>query len=169
MILTTHAIVGGAIASFMPGHPVTAAVLGFVSHFVIDAIPHWDYPIHSVSVRPNNHGSLTFDRALLRDVTVIGLDGLAGALLAIALFASPATVGVILLGAFAAMLPDPLQFVHGRYPHEPLRTLQRFHGWMHSDRKLDAQPALGIGSQVAFALAVIGLAAYAHGAFGTVG
>jgi len=39
MILSTHAIVGAAIASFLPSHPTTAFVLGFASHFVLDAIP----------------------------------------------------------------------------------------------------------------------------------
>jgi hypothetical protein len=42
MILSTHAIVGAAIASFLPSHPTIAFVLGFGSHFVLDAIPHWD-------------------------------------------------------------------------------------------------------------------------------
>jgi hypothetical protein len=44
MILTTHAIVGGALASFLPSHPVAAFVAGFASHFDSDAIPRVDYP-----------------------------------------------------------------------------------------------------------------------------
>jgi hypothetical protein len=39
MILTTHAVVGAALASFVPSHPVTAFAMGFASHFVLDAIP----------------------------------------------------------------------------------------------------------------------------------
>ena len=38
MILSTHAVVGGAIASLMPGHPVLAFGIGVASHFAIDAI-----------------------------------------------------------------------------------------------------------------------------------
>jgi len=45
MILTTHAIVGAALASFLSSHPAAAFVAGFASHFVLDAIPHVDYPI----------------------------------------------------------------------------------------------------------------------------
>jgi hypothetical protein len=52
MILTTHAIVGAARASFMPSHPAAAFVVGFASHFALDAIPHVDYPIKSRSVIP---------------------------------------------------------------------------------------------------------------------
>src|SRR5262249_53493141 len=53
---------------------------GFASHFVLDAIPHWDYPIRSAAVHPKIGGPLTFDRALLRDAVVIGSDGLFGVL-----------------------------------------------------------------------------------------
>ena len=84
MILSTHAIVRAAIASFVPSHPTTAFVLGFASHFVLDAIPHWDYPISSASVNPKIGAPLTFDRALLRDLVVIGSDGLLGILGALA-------------------------------------------------------------------------------------
>jgi hypothetical protein len=52
MILTTHAVVGAALATFLPSHPVIAFAVGFASHFVLDAIPHVDYPIKSRSVNP---------------------------------------------------------------------------------------------------------------------
>ena len=51
MILSTHAVVGGTIASFVPGHPVLAFVIGAASHFAIDAIPHVDYPLYSISIK----------------------------------------------------------------------------------------------------------------------
>jgi len=53
MIPSTHAIVGGAVASLFPSHPVLVAALGFASPFAIDAIPHWDYPLQSISVKPS--------------------------------------------------------------------------------------------------------------------
>src|SRR6516165_2928546 len=88
MILSTHGIVGAALASFLPAHPIGAFIIGFGSHFVLDAIPHWDYPIKSRSVDPEIGAPMTFDRALLRDVVVIGSDGLLGILGALLLFAS---------------------------------------------------------------------------------
>jgi hypothetical protein len=57
------------------------------------------------------------------------------------------------------MVPDPLQFVHGVHPQEPLVTLQRFHEWVHSKRKLAWK--LGASSQVAFA-AVVSMVARAE-------
>jgi hypothetical protein len=157
MILTTHAIVGGAVASLFPSHPVLVAGLAFVSHFVIDAIPHWDYPLHSISVKPGaDNRTLKLDRALVLDLTSIGFDACAGLALALWLFATPATTGVIALGAFAGILPDPLQFVHSLYPHQPLTSLQRFHQWIHSKRRLTWR--FGVSSQTLFAIAVTGVA-----------
>jgi hypothetical protein len=78
MILTTHAVVGAALASFVPSHPAAAFVLGFASHFILDAIPHVDYPIKSRSVNPKIGAPMAFDRALLQDAVTIGSDGLFG-------------------------------------------------------------------------------------------
>ena len=157
MILSTHAIVGGAIASLFPSHPGLVAVASFASHYAIDAIPHWDYPLQSIAVgRGANNRSLTRSRGLFLDLTLIGFDACAGLGLAVWLFATSATLGVIVLGACAAMLPDPLQFVQSVYPHEPLKSLQRFHHWMHAKQKLSWP--IGASSQAMLAVAVSGLA-----------
>jgi hypothetical protein len=161
MILTTHAIVGAALASFLPSHPVAAFVVGFASHFALDAIPHVDYPIKSCSVNPNIGAPLVFDRALLRDAVTIGFDGLFGITAGLFLFGSLAGFWAILMGAVGAMLPDPLQFLHARWPHEPLRTLQRFHLWAHTKRQIE-KVILGIGTQAAFVAFVVGLTDIIH-------
>jgi len=163
MILSTHAVVGAAIASFLPAHPAAAFVLGFASHFALDAIPHWDYPIRSASVDPKIGAPLRFDRALLHDAITIGSDGLFGLAAALFLFASPEGLWAVLLGSLGAMLPDPLQFMHARFPHEPLRTLQRFHRWTHTDRKITDHIVLGVGSQMLLVVSIVALAAAAHG------
>jgi hypothetical protein len=76
MILSTHAVVGAALATFVPSHPVAAFMMGFASHFALDAIPHWDYPIKSRSVNPRIGAPMVFDNALLQDALSIGFDGL---------------------------------------------------------------------------------------------
>jgi hypothetical protein len=162
MILSTHAIVGAAIASFLPSHPTTAFVLGFASHFVLDAIPHWDYPIRSAAVDPKIGAPMPCDRALLRDAVVIGSDGLLGILGALLLFASADGLWSILLGAFGAMLPDPLHTIHAHFPYEPLRTLQRFHRWIHTDKRIKEDIIVGVGSQIAFVVVMVGLTMVAH-------
>ncbi|WP_225174675.1 MULTISPECIES: hypothetical protein [unclassified Bradyrhizobium] len=89
---------------------------------------------------------------MLFDLVSIGVDACAGIALAIWLFATPASAPAIALGAMAAILPDPLQFVHSVCPQEPLITLQRFHERIHSKRKLAWK--LGVSSQIAFAAVV---------------
>jgi len=149
----------------MPSRPVTAFVVGFASHFVLDAIPHADYPIRSRSVDPNVGAPMVFDKALLWDALAIGSDGLLGLMAAVLLFGSPVALWAVLLGAIGAMLPDPLQFAYTRFPHEPLRTLQRFHRWAHTDRQLQGS-IMAFGTQAAFVFAVAWVAgAIDHGAF----
>lgn len=41
MTATAHALVAGAIASQV-SDPVLAVLLSFASHFIMDAVPHWD-------------------------------------------------------------------------------------------------------------------------------
>jgi hypothetical protein len=157
MILSTHAIVGGAIASLFPSHPGLVAALGVASHYAIDAIPHWDYPLQSISLgRGADNRSLRRSRGLLLDLMLVGFDACAGLGLAIWLFATSATLGVIIIGACAAMLPDPLQFLQSLYPHEPLKSLQRFHHWMHAKQKLSW--VVGASSQAMLAVAVTEIA-----------
>jgi hypothetical protein len=74
MILSTHAIVGAAISRFIPSH-AAAFVVSFATHFELDALPHWDYPIKSSSVNPNIGGPIALDRALLRDVVQLAPTG----------------------------------------------------------------------------------------------
>ncbi|WP_176477168.1 hypothetical protein [Mesorhizobium sp. WSM4313] len=168
MILSTHALVGAALGSFLPANPAAALALGFGSHFVLDAIPHWDYPIRSSSLSLRIDAPVQLDRALLLDVMILGADALLGILVAVLFFGSPENQWAILLGAFGAMLPDPLQVVHARFPHGPLRMLQRFHGWIHADKRISKAFPLGVTSQLILVAVVVWLTETAHhGVFNT--
>ena len=102
MILTTHAIVGGAIASLVPSHPLLAVIAGFASHFAIDATPHWDYPLRSIAIgKGADNRRLRLSRTVLLDLAIIALDACAGLALTLWLFATPASIWVIALGAIA--------------------------------------------------------------------
>ena len=157
MILSTHAVVGGAIASLMPGHPVLAFVIGVASHFAIDAIPHVDYPLYSITVRRSAPSALTLNWLLVQDLSLIALDACLGLAIVLWLYASPGATTAVLAGALGAMLPDPLRVLHKLYPREPLRSLQRFHGWMHTQQRLSWP--LGVSSQLSFVALVVGLRA----------
>ena len=162
LFLSTHAVVGAAIGSLLLSHPVAAALLGFASHFPLDAIPHWDYPIRSDFVKPAVGGRLKRDRALMLDAVTIGGDALLGLVGGALLFASPTDICAVMLGACGAILPDPLQFVHAHFPREPLRSMQRFHRWMHTKRPMRARIAWGIVSQMVLVVMVVALVKAAH-------
>jgi hypothetical protein len=153
LTLTTHAVVGAAIVSIMPAHPLLGLSLAFASHFLLDAIPHWDYPIRSPSVHPAIAAPMKYDRALFADMLTIGADAALGVTLAIVLFATRASLILVFCGACAAILPDMLQFAYMRLPREPLTSLQQLHRWIHTSHKMP--PVSGIISQLAFVAAVV--------------
>ncbi|MGY3410096.1 hypothetical protein ACVWZV_006209 [Bradyrhizobium sp. GM5.1] len=155
MILSTHAIVGAAVGSLLPSHPVAAFLAGFASHFVIDAIPHSDYPLRSISIK-RDRSAVSVNWLLLRDLGMLAFDAAAGLTVALWLFAAPGAAVSVLFGAMGGILPDPLQFAHRLYPKEPLRSLQRFHARIHT--KISLSWPWAISSQVLFAVVVVGIA-----------
>lgn len=46
MLLTPHSLVGMAIATVVP-NPAVAVPLSFISHFLGDLVPHWDFFTHT--------------------------------------------------------------------------------------------------------------------------
>jgi hypothetical protein len=133
MTLTTHAIVGAAAASLIPAYPVAGFILAFASHFAIDAIPHWDegHYLHSTKkdeTRPfarTVHGG----KDLIHDLCMVGGDSLIGFLLSVAILCGlfHVSVYIVLLGAFAAQVPDGLQFIYFIFKPKFMNPLQRFH------------------------------------------
>lgn len=149
MTLTAHAVVGAAVVAALPGHPLLGISAAFASHFLVDAIPHYDYRIRSASIHPKKGAPMKFDKALLLDFFSIGSDFALGILLGVLLFSTPATRWLIAAGAFAGMFPDALQFAYTRMPRL-LGPLQRFHQWIHSPNGMRSTPVWGVVSQILF-------------------
>lgn len=151
MTLGTHAVVGGSLAAMVPGHPVMAFTLGFLSHFLLDSIPHYDYKILSIQKEEGNklNTDMKLGKLFVLDLFRIGLDAFIGlALLAFFFNGTEAFPYTILIGAFAAMLPDALQFAYFKIRKEPLNSLQRFHLFIHAQNDLNHRPVLGLFLQV---------------------
>jgi hypothetical protein len=163
MVLTTHAAIGGFIGAVAAQNPALAAVAGFSSHFIMDTIPHWDYKLSSTVVDKNdrlNTNMTIKGKAFFTDLIKIGFDFCLGIALVILLFYSESRVVLIgaLIGAFCAILPDPLQFVYWKFKREPLISLQKFHAnFMHARANLNNKPFLGILCQVAIIVLFAGL------------
>lgn len=113
MLVTNHVLSGAVIGAASRRRPATAFALGVLSHFALDAAPHWG----------RWHGPPTFMQVAVPD----GLAGLAamGAITAIA----PRDARVaVLAGMAGAALPDldkPSTVFFGRSPFP--RKFDRFH------------------------------------------
>ena len=104
-------------------------------------------------MNPEIAGPMKYDRALFADIVTIGADALLGIVLALILFATQRSIILVIFGACAGILPDALQFAFIRFPHEPLASLQRVHGWCHTSHSLGR--LFGIFSQFAIVVAFL--------------
>ncbi|MDE1874615.1 MAG: hypothetical protein KGI79_01625 [Patescibacteria group bacterium] len=162
MTLTAHAITGAAIAAAIPDHPILGFCAGFVSHYVLDAIPHTDYPIASPSLDPMIGGKIVFDKRLALDALRIGGDAVVGVALSYMLFAAPGLIGhvggrVALIGAAAGLLPDFFHFLYLRMPYGPFKALERFHIAIQNETK---RAWIGVATQVGAVAFVLFLVLY---------
>jgi hypothetical protein len=140
MTLTTHAIVGAAVAQFFPGHPVAAFVAGFLSHLCLDSLPHRDYDL--VSLKKDNRNRLKdgfiYNKLFAFDLAKILLDFAIGLALVYAVYlylAGPTIWIYTLAGVIGGVLPDALQFVYFNFRREPLTSLQKFHTKIQNEVK----------------------------------
>ena len=166
MIFTTHAIVGAAVANMLPSHPVIGFVAGFTSHFLLDAIPHWDYDLRSTEEDVDNFldKKITLNKNFLFDLIKMGADSILGITMALLLFGFPnpdlssILNSTIIWGSIGALAPDALQFVYFVWKHEPMTTLQKFHTvWVHTKIRLRNRPLLGISLQLILIVAVVAI------------
>jgi hypothetical protein len=148
MTLATHAVVGAVIAKAVPGSNLLIQfAFGFVSHFLIDAIPHGHYPI--VSSRPDSSDPFYVDMPISKksfaDFWKIGLDMAIGAAATYLFLGGSDLTSYLTLaaGAIGGILPDALQFVYWKIRIKPLAVLQEFHlGVMHTKKLLDKNQPL---------------------------
>jgi len=160
MILVTHGIIGAAAGSFFSFNPWLAFASGFLSHFVLDAIPHWHYKLKSF--KDNKKAldrDIVFNKNSLTDLMKLGLDGSLGLIFPILIFwpIQPFSLHIIVFAAIGGMLPDALQYVYMKFRHQPLTSLQKFHMKIHAERLLDKKPFFGISSQVLIVLLGVGI------------
>lgn len=164
MILSTHIVVGAAAAKIFTNHPVEAFLVGFASHFVLDAIPHWDYPIDSFSAEhagtdPLNK-KIRLNAVVLRDAWRVLIDVAVGTAILAGFVFWPtgrvlgADVLLILAGAAGGVLPDFLQFLQGVWKTPVLFWHQKFHDFIHARVKLDDRPLVGVPIQLAIVFIV---------------
>jgi hypothetical protein len=125
VLVTTH-VLSGALIGAAVRRPLPAAALGLVSHFALDALPHW-----------GKFGSLS--GGMLRVAVPDGLAGLAAIGICAAVAPREHRLAV-LAGIAAAALPDvdkPSRLFFGRSPFP--REWDAFHSAIQ-DESLDRGP-----------------------------
>ncbi len=115
MILLVHMLFGAAIAAKIQ-NPVLAIILAFLSHYLLDILPHTEYPIDNIK-----RGRLKMARP---DILRVSLDFLAGILL-IYIFSNRELI--IFIAAFFAILPDGLSLINSFFPNKILTAYNNFH------------------------------------------
>lgn len=116
MISLPHTIVGATIATKI-GNPALSLPLAFLSHLVLDLVPHWNPRIYK---EMNHKGQVS-----CRSRKIILADGLsalfAGTFLALRFYPDLIRVAAILVACFLAVLPDlaeaPYFFAGSRNKH----------------------------------------------------
>lgn len=155
MILTSHAIIGVATASAFPSHPILAFSAALISHYVMDAIPHWEYDLLSSKKDRNNplNNDITVGKDFFSDLIKVSFDMFLGVALSIFVlyflgfnfFSLP----ILISGIAGGIAPDILQFAYFRFRREPLKSLYLFHYFIHSrNEKLEKHFIVGIFLQI---------------------
>ncbi|MBI2023536.1 hypothetical protein HYT01_03175 [Candidatus Giovannonibacteria bacterium] len=130
MVLFTHAIVGTAVAGLFPAHPVAGFAAGFISHFALDAIPHWHYPLGSLTQDKNDpmKKDMVWSRPFFYDLLKISLDGGLGAFLSLEIFyfVFMFLSYLFLPGCWEAFFPTRFNLRIGNFPMSRWRPFSVF-------------------------------------------
>jgi hypothetical protein len=159
MTLATHIVIAGAITRpIASAHPLILFAVSLLSHYLADAIPHWDYKIASIDEKAKeNVDTLEWqfkDPRFWKDVTRFAFDALVG--FGILLFFThpqtlPEFLKIVLIAA-GGVLPDFLQAVYFTRKAEFLKFAQRIHDFFHTNIRLGPYPLIGIPFQALFFL-----------------
>ena len=153
MTLTTHIAIAAAVTRPIAHiHPALTFVVALASHYLSDAIPHWDYELRSpekdelarvkkISIHHPEFG---------RDFIKMSLDGTLGLVLMWFIIGPVSFETTIWIGlaAVGGCLPDFLQGVYTILDLKFLAPLHRFHHLMHTKIRLGPYPKMGIPFQL---------------------
>lgn len=161
MTLTTHAIVGAAAAQLFPSRPWLAFSAGFISHFVIDTIPHRDYSLSSIMEEAGDPMStdMPINKNSIKDFLKVSFDAVLGIILASFIFTNFYQSALLLavIGALGGIVPDGLQFAYWKIRIEPLKSLQRFHLWIQQHSPLEVPWLASLSHQALIIVVILSL------------
>jgi len=125
MILASHIIVSGLLGATTQNY-FLAAIFGFVSHYILDVIPHWDSylsPKFYVKAEAED-GKFIKEKFFWKEAGKIVIDILIGLGLLFIFLKNLSYINItaVFISVFFGILPDPLQLFY-------LMTKWRFIKW----------------------------------------
>ncbi|MEK7134874.1 MAG: hypothetical protein AAB735_00480 [Patescibacteria group bacterium] len=116
MILASHIIVSGLLGATTQNY-FLAAMVGLFSHYIVDAIPHWDaYLSPDFDSRAKlEKGHFFKSRFFYKELGKVAIDILIGLSILSLIFFKTSGFGNITyaaIGIFFGVLPDPLQLLY---------------------------------------------------------
>lgn len=134
MLFTPHTLLGGAIGMEVNNIPL-AFILGFISHFILDFIPHFD---------TTDNGKFT-----LRQNLIIGIDLMIGGFLLWHYWSTLDFNMVFFFGALGAIAPDLLDIVpFWNKDFRKTKFGKIFHDFHEKVQKIKVGPFLGSLTQL---------------------
>ncbi len=154
MTITTHAVVGAAVTNLLKFNPPLALSAALISHFLLDALPHYDYQLASLSKAGDSKSFKLDYRLWLKDIKKLGLDTLLAVILVL-FFWPPSTVNyLIYIGVGLAVLPDGLYFLSYLINCRVTNIVTRLHQYTHACWRL-TNPIWGLFWQILIVLTVL--------------
>lgn len=152
MILISHIIISGILASKTQNYFLAAAI-GLISHYVLDAIPHWDYLSDKFEPRIKTEKNFIKKKGFWREIIKITADALAGfGLLALFVFLDKdANIAPLIISTFFGILPDAIQFLSWLTNWKFIEWNTTFHKFAHYliYKKINPGFQSGIMTQIA--------------------
>lgn len=133
MILTPHLLIGAAIGAKTHNLGMII-ILGILSHFILDKLPHWDYSVPGIKKFKKTKSY----KNLFIDLFKIMLDGFLGLIIAFILIINTNQLNnwkFILLGILFAILPDIFLFLSYFFESKFLTSLRNIHHRLHYPRE----------------------------------
>lgn len=137
MLATTHVIAGAAIAVTLK-NPTLIIPAALASHLVLDAIPHWNFPLVK---------RCSLEEFVKIAPELLGMAAAAGAFL----IGFPHLWEIILLGAFFSIAPDLVVEVREIFGKSVLKTFTAF----HENIQREVTPLPGLLTQAALIILLI--------------
>ncbi len=136
MILTTHILASTAVSRYIAGgNPIVAFFWGWLSHYILDSLPHTDYGINCLSEKGLVQVSR---RKKISDYARVGTEAVIGSLISLWLI-QPHNLYQFLYWAAVVtggVMPDFLHYLNNVVGLKVPQFLTKFHEGIHTKIKL---------------------------------